>query len=97
MKGPNTIAFQSLARLNAAYDKGEMASLLQGSEFVGMLAEALTERIQKLSAAVQGMEAEMRRARDMLPPDWEMQRFKKYVSEFEALVSNEGQGQATCG
>lgn len=57
-----------------------------------LLAEVkrLNHQIFSMSCHVQGMEAEMRRATDVLPNDWETKRFWDYVHGFEKECSTPG-------
>ena len=70
-------------RLMTAYDSGIIASTLYGQEFTRLLetwlADSVKQRTSELAATTQGLEAEMRRARDVLPPDWDNQRFEQIV------------------
>lgn len=73
------------SKLVAAYMGGSIASILFGSELEQDLRKwmesSISQALTEWSCMAQGLESEMRRARDVLPPDWEQERFDRIVRQ----------------
>lgn len=84
--------------LRRRYAVGEMAAFLHGGavdDLKAMIESSLRSWVSEASCRLQAVEAEHRRALDVLPSDWERVRFDGLVGAADAAICDRHTASAT--